>query len=702
MAFGNPYNIGTIGTKNSTTEVITTVVTVPVVDTIFVVIYTASANAVTVTDTNNNTYTLVNQFNAPGGSGQLFASWGSEGLVSGGRITATGTSLYAASAFACSGVFEQHYIYGRSNQTTGSGTTPSITVGGTLPPLDAAATYLAVGVVVIQGPNGDTFTQATNFAIPPNAIGSTGGSQTSNYSLRGGWRKFTGLTQVTYNPTLGTSRAWGIFLIAFRQDVTLYAYESDDTSPIAVSTIPNYSNFVSYYSDFFRVTNVNAWAQTFIAPSTGRLGNIRLPVNQFSNGATPINPTTIGEIELWQLSVNNIDAPPSTLIGSLAFNYFTPVTVSGTNAAPTVDFDLSLQSWANVTAGVGYAIILVGGSDWGATDRYGWTISVPTGGSLLTKDIISKSLTNSSFPNTATWVNANAYPKIFVGYDSSTADVSTGIIAPTGSITETTTSVDFQDAVYTANAFDTETGNADDSSTGETAGIGVVVTESVTSTDLENASSVIIATELEAVSSSDSVFSNNIIMVFDTESVSAIDIQIGSNTTSAQDFELISSTDNVTSVTLTNSAITESIIGLDSSTVLLTANVTDIELLNAQDFGQVTLTTFADIIEYHPVSDSVVALTSGIQYVFEFVSADEVQDADHVNVVYVNEDITAQDNQNSSITFSVEEAENVNATESADFSRFVNSEITESVNATDSIVVIAIIAVIASSFFFFF
>jgi hypothetical protein len=70
----------------------------------------------------------------------------------------------------------------------------------------ASKQYLFLGSVGTEGPDGDTFTQDSDYQNLA-SIGTTGGGATSNVSLRGGYRIAT-LTGDTYNPTLGTSRDW--------------------------------------------------------------------------------------------------------------------------------------------------------------------------------------------------------------------------------------------------------------------------------------------------------------------------------------------------------------------------------------------------------------------------------------------------------------------------------------------------------------
>jgi hypothetical protein len=76
--------------------------------------------------------------------------------------------------------------------------------------------YLFLGSVGTEGPNGDTFTQDSDYQSLA-SIGTTGGGGATNVSLRGGYRIAT-LTGDTYNPTLGTSRDWVAILGALRAE----------------------------------------------------------------------------------------------------------------------------------------------------------------------------------------------------------------------------------------------------------------------------------------------------------------------------------------------------------------------------------------------------------------------------------------------------------------------------------------------------
>lgn len=91
-----------------------------------------------------------------------------------------------------------------ADNTTGTTTTPTATSGS------AAIGDLVIGALSLKGPTGDTFTQdndVTGGAWNTVAVsGTSGGSATTNQTMRGGYKIPTAAGAQTYNPVLGTAR----------------------------------------------------------------------------------------------------------------------------------------------------------------------------------------------------------------------------------------------------------------------------------------------------------------------------------------------------------------------------------------------------------------------------------------------------------------------------------------------------------------
>jgi hypothetical protein len=94
-----------------------------------------------------------------------------------------------------------------ANAANGSSSTPSVTLSGL-----SSAARLWLGHVTRQRPNGDTYTQDSDYN-DTTKFGTTGGSATSNQSSVAGYRIAT-LTGDTYNISIQTSGNWVAVLAA--------------------------------------------------------------------------------------------------------------------------------------------------------------------------------------------------------------------------------------------------------------------------------------------------------------------------------------------------------------------------------------------------------------------------------------------------------------------------------------------------------
>lgn len=82
------------------------------------------------------------------------------------------------------------------------------------------ATTLLIGAIATNGPAGDSFTNDTTNGWTNNLgnTGTTGGSQTSNISIRSGWKLPAATGSFTYAPTL-TARNWAELVVGYRAAV---------------------------------------------------------------------------------------------------------------------------------------------------------------------------------------------------------------------------------------------------------------------------------------------------------------------------------------------------------------------------------------------------------------------------------------------------------------------------------------------------
>ena len=165
-----------------------------------------------VSDTNNSGYTQAVSSGGPPRT-QTYYFPNCAALVSTNTITPTyaAATTIAMSAFYATGIATVGPLDNTTGVATGSSTTPSATTGTLL-----VSGELVVGVVAVNGPSGDTFTQLGGFAAPPTRVGTSGGATASNVTLDGGTELAPDTTAVTYNPTLGTSHAWAETIATFK------------------------------------------------------------------------------------------------------------------------------------------------------------------------------------------------------------------------------------------------------------------------------------------------------------------------------------------------------------------------------------------------------------------------------------------------------------------------------------------------------
>ncbi len=178
----------------------------------------SSPNINTVVDTATNSYNAGRISGHPNnvgtnGEGSISYAFNCLALANTNTITASSTataSQIAVSAFYATGIQTSSDPINAfpSTVAAGSSATPSVQLAGV--PLVAGS--LVIGAVGTNGPNTDTFTQdSTNgaWATPPIRVGTA-----VDATIAGGFLVTS--AQVTYAPTLGTSRPWTDMTIVFK------------------------------------------------------------------------------------------------------------------------------------------------------------------------------------------------------------------------------------------------------------------------------------------------------------------------------------------------------------------------------------------------------------------------------------------------------------------------------------------------------
>lgn len=212
MAISNPITIATGECSASTTLVLTVPVGgVPANSLIFVCIHGDNNVTPTISDSKGNSYNLVQTNNPNATTASKFTTRyviGNTALVSGDTITiswgATSTNGVASAQYA-TGVrlAAGPNVTGAANGSSGS---PTITSGAA-----PETGELFWGCLAVRGAAGDSFTQASTFATPPDRVDHS----TAAIGLRGGFFINPAATAKTYNPTM-TSRDWAAQIILYR------------------------------------------------------------------------------------------------------------------------------------------------------------------------------------------------------------------------------------------------------------------------------------------------------------------------------------------------------------------------------------------------------------------------------------------------------------------------------------------------------
>lgn len=218
MAVAFVKHLGVVDNSNSTTSVITIPAGGVAIGNKVLIRGVRGASGVTVSSvadtTGTNVYAEVVRQNAANPSVFLWVGTIAAALVSGNTITMTYSSKggNGAAADEFSGLT---VTADGTNSATGSSTTPSTNI------TPANAADLVYGAVAIVAGGADSFTEDADTDAGDSWHGLTPATYTSgNNSLRGAYKITTSAATDTYNPTLGTSRAWAEILAALQETVT--------------------------------------------------------------------------------------------------------------------------------------------------------------------------------------------------------------------------------------------------------------------------------------------------------------------------------------------------------------------------------------------------------------------------------------------------------------------------------------------------
>lgn len=170
----------------------------------------------TITDDQGSSWTRLMEYQAAGnGNASVITSvWASKLTATiTGNITCTLLSNRNAKVIIMSEytvAASKTFSNAGAARTSGTGSSPSILLSG-LP----SAAYNWIGVVGVEGPAGDSFTEDSDYT-QRNRTGTTGGGAASNQTANSANRLLTA-TSDTYNPVLGSSRDFVIILVALEE-----------------------------------------------------------------------------------------------------------------------------------------------------------------------------------------------------------------------------------------------------------------------------------------------------------------------------------------------------------------------------------------------------------------------------------------------------------------------------------------------------
>ena len=205
MAIGTPVQLGSAaGAAGSTAQSLTTTVDSPAGNTIVVLAGLNTTNTInSVTDSAGNTYVAGLGY-TDGANFRQRPFWCSNALdlPSGGTITVafqTTGGVKLAAAVSVSGLAAADT---QAAGATGTSTAPTIATGALGWPNE-----IVFGMLTVKSGAADTITEASGFTSNSPVL--------MTNALRWAWQIVASGAGVTYAPTLGTSRLWGVNTLTF-------------------------------------------------------------------------------------------------------------------------------------------------------------------------------------------------------------------------------------------------------------------------------------------------------------------------------------------------------------------------------------------------------------------------------------------------------------------------------------------------------
>ena len=205
MAIGTPLALGAANAAGgvATTLVLTTAANAPAGGLIVVACsgsQTASINSCT--DSAGNTYSSVATLANGTGKSRMFWSFNAIALSVGGTITVTYGATTPTKNMAAVSITGCAAINLQGAGVLGTSTAPAITTGVLGWPNE-----IVVVLTQVSAGSADTFTEAAGFTSLSSSLNSDG--------LHWAWQITMANASITYAPTLGTSRTWGVNTLTF-------------------------------------------------------------------------------------------------------------------------------------------------------------------------------------------------------------------------------------------------------------------------------------------------------------------------------------------------------------------------------------------------------------------------------------------------------------------------------------------------------
>ena len=412
----------------------------------------------------------------------------------------------------------------------------------------------------------------------------------------------------------------------------------------------------------------------FIANQTAQLGIVTIQTSYVGSVPT-VQPA---RVTLWQLASNSLTALPSINLGEITFD----LTTTLTNISTPTNFDFTSLN-ITLTSGVGYAVTITNPSDSSPSTSYLIYARVentvpPANAYNYYRALYSN--TSGTYPSTYS-TNAFAY-KFNVQPVQATAATQIGGFVASSAITETVTSTETEDAGIAFNVVDTETVTATETESA-TYNPTALITETVTSTETETAVNTANALITETGTANGTQTAINLATAAITESAPATETETAIYNPNADITESAPATDTETGGFIATSAITETVTSTETETAQTSKDVVITETSPATETEIATYTTNSDITESAPATEEQLGGFTAVSDITESVTGTEYQISALITPVDITESVIATNTQDSILQYNSFITEVADAVvTSVVYANFVVS-ITETVNATD-------------------